>query len=103
MRRSDGITHSKDMTLSKPAGPVAVVHMVLGTQSDLPGGTSGLFQNRAQTVIALTRVCASVLGSAVGLDDGGPARWPWDALWSLWPFPEQGPDRDGPHWGLCVC
>ena len=22
---------------------------------------------------------------------------------SLWPFPEQGSDRDGPHWGMCIC
>ena len=87
----------------EPAGPVAVVHMVLGTQSDLPGGASGLFQNRAQTVMALTGVCASVSGSAVGREDGGPACLLWDALRSLRPFPEQGPDRDGPHWGMCIC
>ena len=43
-------------------------------------GPSGLSQNRAQTVMALTGVCASVSDSAVGCEDGGPAHWPWDAL-----------------------
>ena len=43
-------------------------------------GASGLFQNRAQTMMALTGVCASVSGSAAGREDGGPAHWPWDAL-----------------------
>ena len=41
-------------------GPVTIVHVVLGTQSGLPGGASGLSQSRVQTVMALTGVCASV-------------------------------------------
>ena len=41
-------------------GPVTIVHVVLGTQSGLPGGASGLSQSRVKTVMALTGVCASV-------------------------------------------